>query len=51
MVTTPEIERDAPQLPAGRHVELPGRGTTFSLYFPRHEGSGPVGVPADHDAG
>jgi PAS domain S-box-containing protein len=25
----------------------PGRGTTFSLYFPRHEGSGPVGVPAD----
>jgi CheY-like chemotaxis protein len=25
----------------------PGRGTTFTLYFPRHEGSGPVGVPAD----
>jgi CheY-like chemotaxis protein len=25
----------------------PGRGTTFTLYFPRHEGSGPVGAPAD----
>lgn len=25
----------------------PGRGTTFTLYFPRHEGSGPVGVPAE----
>jgi two-component system cell cycle sensor histidine kinase/response regulator CckA len=22
----------------------PGRGTTFTLYFPRHEGSGPVGA-------
>jgi PAS domain S-box-containing protein len=25
----------------------PGRGTTFTLYFPRHEGSGPIGAPAD----
>jgi CheY-like chemotaxis protein len=25
----------------------PGRGTTFTLYFPRHEGSGPIGVPAE----
>ena len=25
----------------------PGRGTTFTLYFPRHEGSGPIGVAAD----
>jgi PAS domain S-box-containing protein len=25
----------------------PQRGTTFTLSFPRHEGSGPVGVPAD----
>jgi PAS domain S-box-containing protein len=25
----------------------PGRGTGFTLSFPRHEGSAPVGVPAD----
>ena len=25
----------------------PGRGTTFTLHFPRHEGSGPIGVAAD----
>jgi len=25
----------------------PARGTTFTLYLPRHEGSGPVGVPAN----
>jgi two-component system, cell cycle sensor histidine kinase and response regulator CckA len=25
----------------------PGRGTSFTLSFPRHEGSAPVGVPAD----
>ena len=28
----------------------PGRGTTFTVYFPRHEGSGPQGVLADGDA-
>jgi DNA-binding NtrC family response regulator len=25
----------------------PGRGTSFTLSFPRHEGSAPVGVPVD----
>ncbi|MGN6390995.1 MAG: ATP-binding protein [Gemmatimonadales bacterium] len=25
----------------------PGRGATFTLYFPRHEGSGPIGMTTD----
>jgi two-component system, cell cycle sensor histidine kinase and response regulator CckA len=31
---------------SGGHIEVasePGRGTVYTMYFPRHEGSGPVG--------
>jgi PAS domain S-box-containing protein len=32
---------------SGGYIDVasePGRGTSFTIYFPRHEGSGPVGV-------
>jgi PAS domain S-box-containing protein len=34
---------------SGGHIEAasePGLGTTFMVYFPRHEGSGPIGIGA-----
>ncbi len=33
---------------SGGHIDVasePGRGTLYTMYFPRHEGSGPIGGP------
>ena len=36
-----------PPLPLGRRVELPGRGTTFRIYLPRHaEAPAPRDIPS-----